>query len=337
MQLGGKGGCVEPIRWGILGTGGIADKFATGLQDTPDAVLAAVGSRTIEAASAFAGRFGNPRTHGSYQDLVNDPDVDIIYVATPHPIHHSAARLCLEAGKAVLCEKPFTLNAGEAADLIAYARERKLFLMEAMWSRFLPAAQRFRQLVADGAIGEPRILHADFGFRGNGDPNHRLFAPSLGGGALLDVGVYVTSMASWIFGRPQSIASFGHIGDTAVDEQVGLLFGYEGGALSQLTAAVRTNTPQAVTLMGTEGSIRIHPLWWKPTTLTLSRSGQDDETIELPFEGNGYNYEAAEAGRCLREGLLESPGIPLDETLAIMETLDAVRAQWGLTYPMERL
>ncbi|MGH2547899.1 MAG: Gfo/Idh/MocA family protein, partial [Thermomicrobiales bacterium] len=176
---------MEPIRWGILGTGGIADKFATGLQDTPDAVLAAVGSRTIEAATAFAERFGNPRTHGSYQDLVNDPDVDIIYVATPHPIHHSAARLCLEAGKAVLCEKPFTLNAGEAADLIAYARERKLFLMEAMWSRFLPAAQRFRQLVADGAIGEPRILHADFGFRGNGDPTHRLFAPSLGGGALL--------------------------------------------------------------------------------------------------------------------------------------------------------
>lgn len=328
---------MEPIRWGILGTGSIADKFATGLQDTPDAVLAAVGSRSLETAKAFADRFGNPNVYGSYQDLVNDPDVDTIYVATPHPMHYAAVRLSLEAGKGVLCEKPFTLNAREAADLIGYARERKLFLMEAMWSRFLPAAQKFRQLVADGAIGEPRILHADFGFRhGTGDPAHRLFAPELGGGALLDVGVYVTSLASWIFGRPQTIASFGHLGPTGVDEQAALIFGYEGGAFAQLTAAVRTATPQEVTLMGTEGTLRIHPLWWKATELTLSRPGEDDETFDLPFEGNGYNYEAAEAGRCLREGLLESPTIPLDETLAIMETLDAVRAQWGLVYPTER-
>lgn len=326
---------MEPIRWGILGTGAIADKFATGLLDTPDAVIAAVGSRSIETANAFAARYGNPTTYGSYQDLVNEPDIDIVYVATPHPMHHSAVRLCLNAGKAVLCEKPFTINAGEAGDLIAIARERNLFLMEAMWSRFLPAAQRFRQLIADGAIGEPRILHADFGFRGNGDPAHRLFAPELGGGALLDVGVYVTSLASWIFGRPQTISSFGHIGSSGVDEQAALIYSYADGAFAQLTAAVRTHTPQAVTLMGTEGSLRIHPLWWKPTTLTLSKPDRDDETIELPFAGNGYNYEAAEAGRCLREGLLESPVMPLDETLSIMETLDAVRAQWGLQYPME--
>jgi predicted dehydrogenase len=321
----------------MLGTGSIADKFATGLRDTPDAVLAGVGSRSLDTAQAFAARFGTPKAYGSYQELAADPDIDIVYIATPHPMHRAAARLCLEAGKAVLCEKPFTLNAREAADLIGYARERGLFLMEAMWSRFLPAAQRFRRLIADGAIGEPRILHADFGFRhGTGDPAHRLFAPELGGGALLDVGVYVTSLASWIFGRPSSIASVGHLGPTGVDEQVALLFGYQGGAFAQLSAAVRTETPQAVTLMGTDGSLRIHPLWWKPTTLTLTRSGKDAETIELPFDGNGYNYEAAEAGRCLREGLLESPTIPLDETLAIMETLDAVRAQWGLVYPGER-
>lgn len=327
---------MEPIRWGILGTGAIAAKFAEGLQSTPDAVLAAVGSRTPEAAAGFAARFGNPTAYGSYQDLVNDPSVEIIYIATPHPMHHATAKLCLEAGKGVLCEKPFTVNAREAADLIDYARQNGRFLMEAMWSRFLPAAQKFRQLARDGAIGEPRILQADFGFRMNEvNPAHRLFAPELAGGALLDVGVYVTSLASWIFGKPQSIASFGHLGPTGVDEQAAMIFGYADGAFAQLTTAVRTSTPQTAILMGTEGTLELTSNWWRSTSVVLTRNGEAPETFELPYEGNGYNYEAAEAGSCLRAGRIESETIPLDETLAIMETLDAIRAQWGLRYPME--
>ena len=179
------------------------------------------------------------------------------------------------------------------------------------------------------------MLTADFGFRHGGDATHRLFAPELAGGALLDVGVYVCSLASLIFGRPERIASLADLGPTGVDEQAAITLGYPGGALAQLMVAVRVNTPQEVTLMGTEGFIRIHPLWWKATRLTICRAGQPDEIIDAPFEGNGYNYEAAEAMRCLRAGLIESPGMPHAETIAIMETLDAIRGQWGLRYPME--
>lgn len=324
-----------PVRWGILGTGAIAEKFATGLQSLPDARLAAVGSRAAATAEAFADRFGAPRRHGSYAALAADPEVDIVYVATPHPMHHTAARLCLEAGKPVLVEKPFAVNAGQAKEVIALARERDLFLMEAMWTRFLPLMGRLRALVAEGAIGQPRMLAADFGFRMTPDPAHRLFAPELAGGALLDVGVYVVSLASMLFGPPNRGTGLAEIGPTGVDEQAALVLGYPGGELAQLTCAITLNTPQEVTLMGTAGAIRIHPLWWKPTTLTLARPGQPDETIEEPYAGNGYNYEAAEAMRCLRAGERESPVMPLDETLSIVRTLDQARAQWGLRYPGE--
>ena len=202
----------------------------------------------------------------SYEALAADPEIDIVYVATPHPMHHTAAKLCLNAGKAVLCEKPFTVNATEAEEVIALARERKLFLMEAMWTRYLPLMVRFRELIAAGAIGEPRLLTADFGFRADGEPSHRLFNPDLAGGALLDVGVYVVSLASMIFGPPERGTGMADIGATGVDEQAALVFGYPGGKLAQLTVAVRTNTPQEVTLMGTEGTIRIPPIWWRPTT-----------------------------------------------------------------------
>lgn len=326
---------MEPIRWGILGTGRIAGLFATGLSALPDAALVAVGSRAAETADRFAEEHGAPRRHASYAALAADPEVEIVYVATPHPVHHAAARLCLEAGKAVLCEKPFTVNAAQAADLIGLAGERRLFLMEAMWTRFLPLMERFRGLVAAGAIGEPRLLAADFGFRHGGGPEHRLFDPALGGGALLDVGVYLVSLASMLFGAPERVTGFAHLGPTGVDEQAALVLGYPGGLLAQLTAAVRTSTPQEVTLMGTEGTLRIHPLWWKPTRMTLTRPGQPDEPFEIPFAGNGYNYEAAEAMRCLRSDELESPVMPLAETLAVLGTLDEVRAQWGLRYPTE--
>jgi predicted dehydrogenase len=207
--------------------------------------------------------------------------------------------------------------------------------MEAMWTRFLPLMRRFRDLVADGAIGEPLLLTADFGFSHGGGPEHRLFDPALGGGALLDVGVYLVSLSSMLFGAPDRVSGLAHLGPTGVDEQVALILGYPGGQLAQLSAAVRTRTPQEVTLMGTDGWIRIHPIWWKPTRMTLSRPGEPDEAFEIPFAGNGYNYEAAEVMRCLRAGELESPILPLDATLGVMRTLDEARAQWGLRYPME--
>lgn len=323
------------IRWGILGTGSIAGQFARGLAALDDAKLVAVGSRTAAAAAGFAQRVGAERAHGSYAELAHDPQVDAIYIATPHPLHHANTLLCLGAGKAVLCEKPFAINAGEAAAMIDAARARGLFLMEAMWTRFLPHMLRLRELLAAGVIGELRMLQADFGFRTEFNPHSRLFDPALGGGALLDVGIYPVSLASMLFGAPERVAGLAHLGSTGIDEQSAMLLGYAGGQLAILSQATRTSTPHEALLLGTAGKIRVHSSWWKATTMTLSVDGQPDQLIDVPATGNGYNYEAAEVGRCLRAGATESATMPLDETLAIMRVLDALRAQWGLRYPGE--
>ncbi len=354
------------IRWGILGTGNIAQSFAEGLSALPDAEVIAVGSRSITSAHHFANRFNVPHRHASYQTLVEDPEVDVIYIATPHPLHKENCLLCLEAGKAVLCEKPFTLNAAEALEVITAARTHRLFLMEAMWTRFLPAMAKVRELLAAGTIGELRMITADFGFRAPFDPSHRLFAPELGGGALLDVGIYPLSLTSMLLGAPSSIVSMAHLGETGVDEQSAVILGYPEGQLALLYAATRTQTPIEATLMGTEGSIKIHTPMYKPTQITLSVTresmpatlplpialkslgkslgladfwrryvAQKRTTLNLPFTGNGYNYEAAEVMQCLRDGKIESEIMPLDETLAIMKTMDAIRAQWGLRYTTE--
>ena len=326
---------VEKIRWGIIGTGNIARQFARGLAVLPDAELVAIGSRTAAAAEAFAAMFSVPHRHGSYEDLAQDPDVDVVYVATPHSLHRPNTLLCLRAGKAVLCEKPFAINAAQAGEMIRLAREKGLLLMEAMWSRFFPAMAKVRELLAAGAVGQVWLLTADFGFRARFDPSSRLFDLALGGGALLDVGVYAVSLASMVFGPPSRVTGLAHLGPTGVDEQAGIILGYEGGPLAVLATAIRTATPQEAMLMGSDGHIRIHPRWWVPTRLTLSVSGREDEILELPFTGNGYNYEAAEVMACLRAGKLESEVMPLDETLSIMRALDQLRAQWGLKYPME--
>ena len=329
----------EKIRWGILGTGSIARKFAEGLKALDDAELVAVGSRTQQSADAFGDAFGVPHRRASYEALASDADVDVIYVATPHALHKDNTILCLRAGKPVLCEKPFAINAREAEEMIRCARERKLFLMEAMWSRFFPITFKVRELLRGGVIGEPRMLTADFGFRTRINPKGRLFDPALGGGALLDVGVYPVSLSSMIFGTPTRIAGMAHLGETGVDEQAAIILGFPGGALSILYTAIRTRTPQEAVIMGTHGQIRIHSAWWRPTKMTVTGFAQRDtaspEVVELPYEGNGYNYEAAEVMQCLHAGKQESDLMPLDETLAIMRTLDEIRAQWHLKYPME--
>ncbi len=325
----------KTIRWGILGTGTIARKFAAGLKILPDAKLIAVGSRSAESAGTFGIEFEVPRRHVSYEALVNDPEVDVIYVATPHSCHKDNTLLALAAGKAVLCEKPFAINAREAEQVIAFAGARKLFLMEAMWTRCFPLMERLRELIESKAIGEVRMLTADFGFRAEIQEEQRLFNPAFGGGALLDVGVYPVSLASMIFGAPTQIASLAHLGKTGVDEEAAMILSHSKGQLAVLSTAIRTDTPQEAIIMGTTGRIRIHSLWWHPTTMTLTREGVTDEVMEFPHAGNGYQFEAMEVMKCLRAGQLESRLMPLDETLAIMKTLDTIRARWGLKYPME--
>jgi dihydrodiol dehydrogenase / D-xylose 1-dehydrogenase (NADP) len=325
----------DKIRCGILGTGRIARQFAQGLTVLPDAELVAVGSRAQGTADAFGKELGVPHRHASYRALAEDPDVDVVYVATPHSLHRENCILCLEAGKAVLCEKPLTINAAEAEEVITLARDKRLFLMEAMWTRFFPAIEKTRQLLADGAIGEVRMISAGFGFRAPFDPQQRLFNPALGGGALLDVGIYPISLSSMVLGPPSRAVSLAHLGQTGVDEQAAIVLGYDQGQLAVLNTAVRTKTPQEAFILGTEGQIRIHTPWWRPDTLTLSTKGRKDKRLRFRLKGNGYNYEAAAAMECLRLGKLESEVMPLDETLTIMQTMDGIRAQWGLRYPME--
>ena len=325
----------DTFRWGILGPGNIAKKFATGLQAADNAELVAVGSRSQERADAFADQFGASKRHACYEALVEDPDVDAIYVSTPHPFHKENSILCLEAGKPVLCEKPFAINQQDAREAVEVARSKGVFLMEAMWTRFLPITVKVREWIASGAIGDVRMLYADFGFRAGINPEGRLFKPALGGGGLLDVGIYPISYASMIFGgQPMTISSQAHIGETGVDEQAAAVFGYDDGALALISCGVRIKTPHDAKILGTDGMITLHPSFWNGTTATLSAGGKE-EVVELPLKGNGYEYEAEEVARCVRAGKLESDVVPLDETPALMQTLDTMRAQWGLKYPME--
>lgn len=319
------------VGWGILGAGRIAGKFATEAKLVPGARLVAVGSRSAEKAGEFAQQNGVERAYGSYAELVADPDVDAIYVATLHPQHCEHTLLALDAGKAVLCEKPFAVTGREARLMIERARARKLFLMEAMWARFNPITVQVRQWIADGRIGEPRMVTVDFGFRAAWNPQSRLLNPALAGGALLDVGVYVLAYASMVFGRPAQIQAVGHIGETGVDEQVAMVLKYDQGQIASLTCAIRTPSPQGARIDGTEGAIEI-PAFWRAPIARLIRPKEDPVEATGDF---GFQYEIAEALACLAAGQTESPNLPLDETLAIAETMDEVRRQIGVKYPFE--
>ena len=326
---------MQPVRWGIIGTGHIAGKFAADLTAMPEARLVAVGSRSQAGAESFGARWGAPRCHASYAALAQDPEVEAVYVAVPHPFHAENALLCLEAGKAVLCEKPFALNAAQAAEVIRRARARKLLVMEGMWTRAFPVMARLRQLLADGAVGRVRLVAADFSFRCQSSLEGRLFNRALGGGALLDVGIYPVSLASMILGAPAQIFSGAEIGPSGVDYQAAMIFRYGNGAAAALFAGLRADTPSDAEIIGESGSIKVHDVWWKPSRMTVTRAGGKTEHFDMPYAGNGFHFEAAEFMNCLRQGRLESALMPLEETLSIMKTLDAVRAPWGLRYPGE--
>jgi predicted dehydrogenase len=316
-----------PLRWGVLGTGGIAHTFVEDLRLTDSGVVAAVGSRGQDTADRFADEFRIPARHPSYESLVADPTVDVIYVATPHPSHRENAILALRAGKPVLVEKPFAMNAAEAAEIVAVAREEKLFAMEAMWTRFLSHIAVIREWLAEGALGEIVTVTADHRQWFPEDPKFRLFAPELGGGALLDLGIYPVSFASMLLGTPDRIAAVTDPAFTGVDAQTSMVFGYKSGAQAVLTCTLRAKSPTRASIVGTDARIEIEGDFYAPATVTLlPREGQPTR-IESTHEGRGLRHQADEVARRLAAGDLESPLMPLDESITIMETMDAVQAQ----------
>jgi predicted dehydrogenase len=320
------------IRWGVVGPGRIAENVMSDFGHVPGARVLAVASRSADRARAFADRHGLERAHGSYADILADPDVDVLYVATPHPQHHTLALAAVDAGKALLVEKAFTATTAGAAEVVDRARERGVFVMEAMWTRFQPAVVALRELVADGAIGEVRSVQADLGVAREFDPADRLFALELGGGALLDLGVYVVSFAQMLLGAPDTVTATGALFPTGVDAEAALLLGYADGRSATLTTSLRHPTPGQARVFGTTGWIDVLPRFHHPETIVLHRAGAGPETITRAPTGTGYAHELAEVTECLRAGRTESDVMPLDDTLAVQAVLGEAADQLGVRH-----
>jgi len=325
----------EKLRWGIIGTGFIAELFVADLLANGFSV-AAVGSRTEGAAQEFAERFDIPAAHASYEDLVADESVDIVYVATPHPFHFANTTLALNAGKHVLVEKAFTINAKDAAAIVALAEEKHLVVLEAMWTRFLPHMARLRELIAEGVIGQVRTVIADHNQSLPSDPTHRLQDPALGGGALLDLGIYPVSFAWDILGKPTSVTAIASKTPTGVDRQTAIILGYEDGQQALLHTALDTAGPNTASVIGTDGWVAIERVFYEPTAFTVyNTAGDVIERYESQVSDRGMQYQAAEVENLVRAGALAGDILPPSETVGIMETLDEIRAQIGLVYPGE--
>lgn len=321
------------IRWGILATGYIAHAFAEDLR-TAGLDIAAVGSRRLDAAQEFAAAFDIPRAYGSYEELVADPDVDIVYVASPHSHHREHAILALEAGKHVLIEKAVTLDAAEAAAIGAAAEAGGLLAMEAMWTRYLPHMARIRELIAEGALGELRTVFADHTQSLPTDPSHRLNALELGGGALLDLGIYPVSFAVDILGSVADARATGRLGETGADTEVAIALAHESGAVSSLVTSSRGAGPNIAHIVGTDARIDIDTVWYRPTTFRLiSTDGGVLEEYTSDVPGRGMQFQALYAEQLIREDRTRSDLLPFDESIAIMRTLDDIRAQLGVIYP----
>lgn len=326
----------EAVRWGILGTGKISRAFANALKDVPGAVLAGVGSRSPDKAADFAAEFGAQASYGACELLVQAPDIDLVYIGTPHPQHADNALMALRAGKGVLCEKPFTMNLREAEQVVTLARARGLFLMEAMWTRYLPAYQEVQRILASGEIGRPRQVVADFGFAAQFGPEHRVFNPDLGGGALLDLGIYPLSIAAGLLGPVAQVRAMAEMGPTGVDVQTGFTLLHEGGGMSVCSCSLQARTPAELTVSGERGQVRMNTMFHRATSVTVTLDDGTVRTIDTPYLGNGYVHEVIEAQRCWRAGLLESPAMPLNETLALVGVMDEIRRQIGLRYEADQ-
>lgn len=325
----------RPIRWGIIGAGWIAEQVCDDIARTGGNVVSAVAARDAGRAAAFAGRYGAERSYGSYADLVADDEVDVVYVATTHPNHLAHSLLAIEAGRAVLVEKPVALNAADARRILDAAAGAGVFAMEAMWMRLNPLIRRAQDIVAAGEIGDVVGVRHEFGLGRPFDPTHRVYDRDNGGGALLDLGIYPLTFA-WLFlGRPDEQRVAGTLAPTGVDDTVAVEWLYDGAPRAQLWCSVSTPAPNEAVVLGTRGWLRFGQPGFRPSSLAV-HVGDSEYVIDDPVaDQHGYGPEVEEVERCLRAGLLESPLVPHADTLALMGLLDDARAVLGVTYPSE--
>jgi predicted dehydrogenase len=320
----------DQVRWGVVGPGRIARKVAADFAHVPGAALTAVASRSAERGAAFAAEFGIGTVHDSYRAIVEDPDVDVLYVATPHPQHRAVALAAIRAGKHLLVEKAFTVTPEATREIAAAAAERGVFVMEAMWTRFQPAVVRLRELIADGAIGEVCTVSADLGAQHPTSPDDRFYNPELGGGALFDLAVYPISFAQMVLGTPESVTAHGHLVPEGVDVEETILLGYPEGRSASLFASLRCQSPGAARVVGTGGWIDLPPRFHHPSRLVLARNGHEPEELPLPALGAGYAHEIVEVTEGVAAGRAESDAMPLADTVAVQDVMAQVADQLGL-------
>ncbi len=327
---------MRTINWGIIGAGNISSKFATALKDMENTNIRAVAARDLKKSEIFAKEFGADIAYGSYEELANDPEVDVVYIGTLHTEHKKNTELCLKNKKAVLCEKPFTLNAKDTNYLMNLAKENNVFLMEAMWTKFLPVTNKVKAWIAEGKIGTVKRIEIGFGFSNPIDYTSRAFNYDMAGGALLDMGVYPITYAIDIMGAlPVKMESYAGILENGVDEHNLTIFQFENGAIASLSSAVSVNVGKSAVFVGDKGKIEVDEFWVADKAYVYDNSGNLVDTYEEESRINGYEFEAYEVNQCLRESKLESDRLPLQDTLDIMEIMDGIRSKWGLKYKQE--
>jgi predicted dehydrogenase len=321
------------FNWGIIGLGNIAETFAGDLRLLPNANLYAVASRSRQKAELFAKKHGASHAYGCYEDILGNKNIDIIYVATPHSLHFENTAMCLKNKIAVLCEKPLAINSAEAHKMAELSKASNTFLMEAMWTRFLPSIEKTLELVNEKAIGNIKIIRADFGFKAQKDINNRLFNNALGGGSLLDVGIYPVFLSLLLLGKPSLIKAVAHIGPTRVDESCGITLMYDNGQIAALFSSIVARTGIEAEIIGECGRIKLHSLFFMPTKISLIRENNEPEIIEPKYKGKGYAHEAEEAMYCLENGMVESKKMSHAFSLQLMDVLDLIRKECGIHYP----
>jgi predicted dehydrogenase len=326
---------MKHYKWGIIGPGKIANKFAVALNLAGNASLEAVASRDAARARDFAEKFGAARSYDNYIQLAEDPAIDVVYIATPHGFHAEHALLCLQHGKAVLCEKPMALYSRQVESMVGAARQHRVFLMEAMWTRFVPVMEKILELVRDGRLGTVRYVRADFGFAGPYSPDNRLFNLRLGGGSLLDIGIYPLFLCLQLLGEPDGIQASGHLSDTGADESCQAILQYRDGRAGMIYSTFACQTSVSAEIAGSEGLIQLPGSWHKSDSFTLRPKGEDPVTIRVEAMLNGFEYQIREVTQCLDKGLLESPMMPHAFSRTMSRTMDAIRQQIGVKYPGE--